>query len=591
MRPILIFVTLIVLGACVPSASENPSPTTATTPGFRLALAPENPLPRSPLGIDDVHSTMEIPEVRALLRSIASTLLVHAPDASGLPYVPDIHLTSDGYGALATSTGDILIGIGVVGKARNEDELAFVLAHELSHLQEDHLSNERESSDLDNLISRLFGVLGTAQEMVTRARRSGVGLDDTDSQALDESIAALVASLRALQAIQTGIIAPAYNREQELEADAAALRMMSLAGYNPNPAKNAIRNAGEAQQAVYHKVVYAIRSAANAAKVIFQIGQKYDLLGTGSLLPFDPTELVFEIATSTLVSVFCEFSESHPTTADRNEQLAELLETELSWVDNNSRKKTLTSIRGSKQYKAKANARSAAIVIRNELEKIKVKMNPLSDHRGCGEQEAAETQQSVRDQGDRLAQQIGGDDAAGADESKPEYDPSKELGKLAEDALQSIRDQKAAGVSDPAFGWLAFAEVRAEQKRYKDASQNIGIGLRTTEASPMLMRRLAVLRAEHGDHDLAMEQYQKLTRSFDKKWIPDLKFEIAILSGDVTGIVSAAIECRLAENFFVQERCIMVSLAHRKKLDEIGIDENSYTPINKDNESFWDTLF
>lgn len=121
-------------------------------------------------------------------------------------------LDSDEINAFAAPGGFILVTKGLVKLTRNEDELAAVLAHEISHVALNHgvkaIQKDRETGAWVGIGADAFKTLGddSAQEM---------------AQAFEGSVTNLVKD----------VVDKGYSRDTEFEADAAALVVLRRAGY------------------------------------------------------------------------------------------------------------------------------------------------------------------------------------------------------------------------------------------------------------------------------------------------------------------------------------------------------------------------
>lgn len=121
--------------------------------------------------------------------------------------------------AFAAPSGFILITTGLYKSLRNEEQLAGVLAHEISHVTLQHGLGAIKTSNL----TQAFTLIGE-----TALQESGKGqaisnldqLTSVFSTSIDDIINQLVVS--------------GYSRDQELNADASALEILYQAGYNPS---------------------------------------------------------------------------------------------------------------------------------------------------------------------------------------------------------------------------------------------------------------------------------------------------------------------------------------------------------------------
>lgn len=126
--------------------------------------------------------------------------------------------------AFATLGGYVAVNAGIVLTARNEDEMAGVVAHEISHVTQRHVlrSVERAKKDQIPIMLATLGVIIAAQQS---AARNSQGQRQTG-----DAIQAAVVGGQAL-AMQRQID---YTRTSEAEADRVGIQALDKAGYNAN---------------------------------------------------------------------------------------------------------------------------------------------------------------------------------------------------------------------------------------------------------------------------------------------------------------------------------------------------------------------
>jgi predicted Zn-dependent protease len=122
--------------------------------------------------------------------------------------------------AFALPGGKVGINTGMFDVARNQDEMAAVVGHEIAHVTREH-SNER----------------------VSRQMLTGVGLQFlgsyTGSKTSPEKAKLIMGALGA--GAQIGVLLP-NSRKQETEADLLGQKMMAQAGYDPSKAASLWEN-------------------------------------------------------------------------------------------------------------------------------------------------------------------------------------------------------------------------------------------------------------------------------------------------------------------------------------------------------------
>lgn len=122
-------------------------------------------------------------------------------------------LDSTEVNAFASPGGHVLVTRGMLRLARSEDELAAVLAHEISHIALGHGLKSVQGSRLTQI----------ASDFAIQAGMSGGSDAAAFTSAFGDSIAELASSL----------VISGYSLSYELEADQEARRMLLASGYDP----------------------------------------------------------------------------------------------------------------------------------------------------------------------------------------------------------------------------------------------------------------------------------------------------------------------------------------------------------------------
>ncbi len=100
----------------------------------------------------------------------------------------------------------IAFNLGLIAEARNQDELAFVMAHEAAHHIRGHLERQQRNATLGAVV---FGSVAAA-------------LGNDSASAIENA-----------QQVGASIGARSYSKDFELEADALGTRITAAAGYDP----------------------------------------------------------------------------------------------------------------------------------------------------------------------------------------------------------------------------------------------------------------------------------------------------------------------------------------------------------------------
>lgn len=111
--------------------------------------------------------------------------------------------------AISTPDGTIFISHGLLKNLSDEDELAAILAHEISHVSLKHAGAAIKSANTIHLLG----------DLASKAINNGKSIENFDK-------------------ITDVVLRRGFDRSQELEADAEAVRILRLAGFNPGALAN-----------------------------------------------------------------------------------------------------------------------------------------------------------------------------------------------------------------------------------------------------------------------------------------------------------------------------------------------------------------
>lgn len=121
-------------------------------------------------------------------------------------------IKDDVYNAFATPAGNVFINTGLIAAMEDEEELAGILSHEISHVYCRHISKKIERSKKINIAT----LAGVAAGLLLGAAGGGA--------------AGQAATMGALAAGQSAELA--YSRENEIQADQIGLEYLNRAGYS-----------------------------------------------------------------------------------------------------------------------------------------------------------------------------------------------------------------------------------------------------------------------------------------------------------------------------------------------------------------------
>ena len=124
-------------------------------------------------------------------------------------------LDSDEINAFATPGGHIFLSRGIIRLAESEDELAAIVAHEISHVVLQHGMKSIKSS---RITSSVVDALATTAGALT-----------------DNQIVELAASFSgSVDDVAQTLVTSGYSRATEREADAGAVEILLSVGYDPH---------------------------------------------------------------------------------------------------------------------------------------------------------------------------------------------------------------------------------------------------------------------------------------------------------------------------------------------------------------------
>jgi predicted Zn-dependent protease len=139
--------------------------------------------------------------------------IVHRSAASQSPYQYEFHVLADPLtvDAFALPGGQVAITMGLLAKLTSEAELAAVLSHEVGHIVGRH------------------GTEHLAKQRFARSLVKAIG-----SSPFDPSRPYVGEGSAAVTSAVAQVVTMRFDREDELEADALAVRFMDQAQYDPN---------------------------------------------------------------------------------------------------------------------------------------------------------------------------------------------------------------------------------------------------------------------------------------------------------------------------------------------------------------------
>lgn len=162
--------------------------------------------------------TLDDPLLGDWLQGVGNRL-VASSDANSTPFTFFL-LREREINAFATLGGYVAVNSGLILTAEREDEVAAVLAHEVSHVSQSHVLRAVERAQRDQL-PVLLAMLGA----IVVAQKAGGG----GNSSANATMAAVAGAQGLLVQRQLD-----YSRSNESEADRVGIRLLARAGYDPN---------------------------------------------------------------------------------------------------------------------------------------------------------------------------------------------------------------------------------------------------------------------------------------------------------------------------------------------------------------------
>ena len=176
------------------------------------------------------------PQLEAYLQSVLQRVSAVAP-VSNIPATVHVR-ASEEFGALSTADANIFLNLGLVRNLDSEDQLAFVLAHELSHIILGHTNTEVVQKTQRQVA--MLTELGLAVGAQVRATQGKSGMGGMVGKTKLEQ-------QNQLLLLNTLVLSPAWTRGQEREADLLGADLLVRAGYNPSAVDQVLAKLAEVE--------------------------------------------------------------------------------------------------------------------------------------------------------------------------------------------------------------------------------------------------------------------------------------------------------------------------------------------------------
>ncbi|HEY1426605.1 MAG TPA: M48 family metalloprotease [Caulobacteraceae bacterium] len=187
------------------------------------------------MGLTDVVSLgryqtarIRMPQTEAKVAALLAKLDTQWPYAKGQTL--QVHILGvDYYNAYSLPDGSIVVAFGLLDQAQSDDEVAFVLAHELGHVRLGHFAPKAAAPERSRQeMASKMGALFLTSAAISAAGASGSGVLAAAAQA--------GATNDLIHFMSNVMIEPDHTREQEDEADCIGYDLSERASYSADSA-------------------------------------------------------------------------------------------------------------------------------------------------------------------------------------------------------------------------------------------------------------------------------------------------------------------------------------------------------------------
>jgi len=185
---------------------------------------------------------LRMPQVEAKLNEMLATVDGGWPHDR--PRQPQTIVVASGeYAPQTFADGTIAVRMGLLIRAETDDEAAYILAHELSHLRLGHFADDgdfRRKRQIATMIGRAYAIAIAADEaeLVRHGDHYQVSIDD-DRRVREQREAAAEANA-TLRRLMLVLMERPWARKEEDEADALAYDLLGASGFAPGTAAPAV---------------------------------------------------------------------------------------------------------------------------------------------------------------------------------------------------------------------------------------------------------------------------------------------------------------------------------------------------------------
>jgi predicted Zn-dependent protease len=187
---------------------------------------------------------IRMPQTEAKVAALLGRIDAHWPYTKGQPL--QVHILGvDYYNAYSLPDGSIVVAFGLLDEAQSDDEVAFVLAHELGHVRLGHFAARAPERSRPALASRMGALFLAGAAASAAGANSGVVSAAVQAGATNDLI----------HFLSNVMIEPDHTRAQEDEADCIGYDLSEAASYSADSASAKVFDTIQADQQKHQAVI------------------------------------------------------------------------------------------------------------------------------------------------------------------------------------------------------------------------------------------------------------------------------------------------------------------------------------------------
>ncbi|WP_353571562.1 M48 family metalloprotease [Candidatus Albibeggiatoa sp. nov. BB20] len=255
--------------------------------------------------INSAYGFIDAPDLEDYLNGIITKLEQHLP----VPAKASVHVeASSSFNAYAMPAGNIILSHGLITQIQNEDQIAAILAHELSHVVLKHFQSDAflKSQNLAISLKDKYSSAKTAYYAFNNERPA------TQQEYQKDQLEDMGTFLKLSEVV----LFPTWTRHQEKAADRLAIQLLQKTGYNWLQLVDVLKNLPDWQSTT---------SAENSEHLVSSLEKKSArLLGNKT----SRTNLVgqaFDQFGSKISGFVQSKSTTHPTKSERAKEIQQYL--------------------------------------------------------------------------------------------------------------------------------------------------------------------------------------------------------------------------------------------------------------------------